>query len=179
MIPANYGRDTLSEYLRKNLENYIDQQEFEKWFDIKKTLIPLSKVDEIFDLNDNDEICTIGLIANPYTRVWLNYVMNIPLTEVSIQGFSDFICNGIYQHPDFTKKMVEVYNHNDKSVDIILDYENISIDLKQIKELSNNTDTNLFDDFYAIVELSKDYYTDELRQKVYTLFKEDFDFYEY
>lgn len=182
LLPVYYGRKILSTYLRSNLENFFDHNELEMWFQLKKTYISLSKINEIFDLNNEPNLFTIGVVCNPYIRTWLCYCMqytNDVYENLSVEGLEKFIYEDIYQHPDYYKSYYETLTCENVKINYTLDFENIANDLKNIDILKNRTDTNIFDDYYNLCALHDKFYTTELKNEVQKIFKKDFEYYGY
>lgn len=175
MIPANYGQDATASYLRNHLDNYVDDREFINWFELNNNPLTLQKVDEIFDLTTS-EVFTIGMVANPYIRVWLNYVMNMNINEIDVlatpEDFKNFVFNRIHENPIQLIKTIELYTHNDLTVNLILRFENIIDGLKQIPDLKEVDDTVM--KYKDVANMYLNYYDEETKQEVYRLFKEDF-----
>ena len=185
------GKDVLTRILKVNVENFIDFSEVEKWFDIPKDLMALPDVDQTLDISTNPDFDIIALYVNPYVRVFSYYLtvagfqssatVNEIKLEISQEEFTNFVFDGLTKGkaPNMNAPLSSLYQETDTlKIRYKIRYENILEDIKTIPGLEG-VNLHTLKECVAIANIYTEYYTDETKKEVESMYKDDFEAYGY
>jgi len=195
-------QEMIGNYLKTNISNHIQHKDLVTWFSLEpRKLTSISDIDTFFDLKDNAELKTVALVMNPYIRVFLSYIiyMNFYIlkTDIPLEQLAEHVkknlqpinlddleknSNAFKTDPTVlsSTNQVDLYESSEFKPDIYLRFESIAEDLKQIDDLKERTDTNIFDTLYQVTDMYRDFFVDDgVRQMVETTFAKDFARYGY
>lgn len=185
------GKDVLTRILKVNVENFIDFSEVEKWFDIPKDLMALPDVDQTLDISTNPDFDIIALYVNPYVRVFSYYLtvagfqssatVNEIKLEISQEEFTNFVFDGLTKGKaaNMNAPLSSLYQETDTlKIRYKIRYENILEDIKTIPGLEG-VNLHTLEECVAIANIYTEYYTDETKKEVESMYKDDFEAYGY
>lgn len=194
-LPSFYGRETLRAYFKSYTSNFIDYVDFENWFGFKNTAIPITEIDKVFDLSSTPELKTVGLVINPYARTFLSYLAfnmllhGTPLNTLekvvqhgSKEHFKKFVLNDLRNNRvdnSLSVNLVDLYEAGDIKINYIIRFEDVANDLKSIPEFADRIDTAIFTEAQAVAALYRDYYDDDIKQEVESVYGKDIAHYGY
>ena len=194
--------EIIGNYLKTNISNYIQNKDLVTWFSLEpRKLTSISDIDAFFDLKDNAELKTVALVMNPYVRMFLAYITYINFyilnTDIPVEQLMEHVKKNFQPiiMDDLEKIMnefktdpavlsytnqVDLYESSEFKPDIYLRFESIAEDLKQIDDLKERTDTNIFDTLYQVTDMYRDFFVDDsVRQLIEITFAKDFARYGY
>jgi hypothetical protein len=195
-------QEMIGNYLKTNISRNIQHKDLVTWFSLEpRKLTSISDIDTFFDLKDNAELKTVALVMNPYIRVFLSYIiyMNFYIlkTDIPLEQLAEHAKKNLQpiNLDDLEKNLnafktdptvlsytdqVDLYESTEFKPDIYLRFESIAEDLKQIDDLKERTDTNIFDTLYQVTNMYRDFFVDDsVRQLIEITFAKDFARYGY
>jgi len=69
--------------------------------------------------------------------------------------------------------LVDLYEDDTNKIDYIIHFEDVATDLKLIPEFADRTDTDLFSEAQEVAALYRDYYDDETKAEVESVYSKD------
>jgi hypothetical protein len=148
---------------------------------------PITGIDDVFDLKNNNEVKTIAIKLNPYKRIvlWFKYVVekgimygygNIDYS--SYKKFSDFVdyylSDAIPPEEGALLNMVDLYYADGLEPNYLLEFDTLATDIKQIPEFANVENTDYLAQDYQDSLDYKSYYDDSTKAKVEAAYAKDF-----
>lgn len=177
IIPQNLGFDKLENFLSDKLQSsfVLLEGEFEP-----ETIVTVEMLAESSAASAITNLKTVDLRANPYNRVFLSYLskvfkdaptVNQIREQMNTENFHVYI-QVRYVDDDSRKKM----NFADirPSVDYVISVENYANDLKAIPELANEDTTAALSNMeFLHNNMYRDYYSDETKAIIASVFAKD------